>query len=212
MFNQGKKNIILYSNCCTGQNRNRYMLTMLWYACSKLNLDSIQHKFLQIGHSFNEGDSMHSAIERASRHIHVYTPTHWGLVIQSASHKRKYMVKKMMPKDLLDFKKFSRCLIHLEKDADKNKISWLKIRSFRIAQDDPNKVYIKYSFDGQPVVLDLFKKGRRASDAPTVANIELRKLDALRIDADKYKDLLKICEIKIIPFIHHDYYKNIAHK
>ena len=103
----------MYSDCCTGQNRNRYMLTMLWYACSKLKLDSIEHKFLQTGHTFNEGDSMHLAIEIASKHIDVYTPTHWGVVIQSASHKRKYMVKEMLTRDLLDFKELSQCLVNM---------------------------------------------------------------------------------------------------
>ena len=64
---------------------------------------------------------MHSAIERASKHIDVYTPTHWGVVIQSASHKRKYMVKEMLTRDLLDFKELRQCLVNLEKDEDKNK-------------------------------------------------------------------------------------------
>ena len=49
------------------------MHTMLWYAWSKLKLDYIKHKSLQTGHKFNEGDIIHSAIERASKHIDVYT-------------------------------------------------------------------------------------------------------------------------------------------
>ena len=44
---------------------------------------------------------MHSAIEKASEHIDIYTPTHWGLVIQSALHKGQYMVKDMHDKGLI---------------------------------------------------------------------------------------------------------------
>ena len=71
--------------------------------------------------------------------------------------------------------------------------------------------HIKYSSEGETVVLDLFKKGRRVSDVPNIANIELSHLDPVEIDSDKYKDLSKMCDLKIIPEAHHDYYKNIGH-
>ena len=80
MANKGMRNIILYSYCCTGQNRNRYILTMLWYACTKLKLDSIEHRFLQTGYTLNEGGSMHSAIEKASEHIDISIPPLIGVL------------------------------------------------------------------------------------------------------------------------------------
>ena len=62
---RGEK-VIMYSDNCTGQNKNRYFVTMLWYALQKFGMLSISQKYLEKGHAFIEGDSMHSAVESAS--------------------------------------------------------------------------------------------------------------------------------------------------
>ena len=70
---EGKK-VIMYSDNCTGQNKNRYFLTKLWYAIQKFGMLSICQKHLEKGHTFSEGDSMHSAVESARRNNKIYTP------------------------------------------------------------------------------------------------------------------------------------------
>lgn len=186
-------------------------MTMLWFAVSKMDFEYIEQKFLLTGHTFNEGDSVHSAIEKASSNVDVYTPTHWGMVIRSASHRRQYIVKEIMTEDFFDFKDLSKNLLNFEVDTEGNKVSWLKIRSIKIKKCNPNVAEIKYGVDSPPVTLNLFQKGRRSMDFPDINNLQLKPLQPLKIDSDKHRHLMKMCEKKIIPRAHHDYYENIPH-
>lgn len=68
---------MLYSDNCTGQNKNRYLLAMCIHAVQTLDIPSISHKFLIVGHTQNEGDIMPSAIERqlkkaTKKHLFMY--------------------------------------------------------------------------------------------------------------------------------------------
>jgi hypothetical protein len=46
------KHVILYSDCCTGQNRNQYITAGLLHALQNSgNLETIEQKFLESGHT-----------------------------------------------------------------------------------------------------------------------------------------------------------------
>ena len=68
------KHVILYSDACSGQNRNQFTATALMHAVVNLpTVEIIDHKFLESGHTQMECDSMHSAIEFAkkkNRYLH----------------------------------------------------------------------------------------------------------------------------------------------
>ena len=53
------KPIIFYSGNCTGQNKNKFIVSLYMYAVMSYNIPSISHKFLITGHTQNEGDHMH---------------------------------------------------------------------------------------------------------------------------------------------------------
>lgn len=61
------KEIILYSDNCSGQNKNKFIVCLYLYAVQKLDIPKITHKFLITGHSQNEGDNMHSLIEKQKK-------------------------------------------------------------------------------------------------------------------------------------------------
>lgn len=63
----GEGNVILYSDNCAGQNKNKYIASVYSYAVSKYNFSSITHKFFIVGHSQNEVDSIHSVIEKEKK-------------------------------------------------------------------------------------------------------------------------------------------------
>ena len=66
--------VILYSDCCSGQNRNRYMFTALLYALQECpNIKKIEQKFLVSGHTDMEVDSVHSAIDFAQKTVSMYS-------------------------------------------------------------------------------------------------------------------------------------------
>jgi hypothetical protein len=42
---------------------------MLWFAIQMFDLKSIEHKYLEKGHTQNENDSVHAALETANRNV-----------------------------------------------------------------------------------------------------------------------------------------------
>ena len=68
---------------------------MLWYCLQKFDLSSIEHKYLEKGHTFNENDSAHSAIENASRNVPVYTTPQWAATVRKSRPKSKSKKKNL---------------------------------------------------------------------------------------------------------------------
>lgn len=83
-----KLDVILYSDNCGGQQKNRFLISMYLYAVTNYDhLNSITHKYLITRHSQNEGDSAHSLIERAIKRSlksgPIYVPDQYVSVIRT---------------------------------------------------------------------------------------------------------------------------------
>lgn len=81
-----KLDIDFYSDNCCGQQKNQYIIALYVYAVYHLDfLKSITHKFLIKGHTQNEGDNVHSLIERgvskALKSGPIYTPDQYVHII-----------------------------------------------------------------------------------------------------------------------------------
>ena len=97
--------VILYSDSCSGQNRNQYIAYALRYALSKIeHIKTIDQKFLESGHTQMECDSMHSAIEYAKKRTSVYVPSQWDTIMQMARRQNPYTVIPLSFSDMKDFK------------------------------------------------------------------------------------------------------------
>lgn len=83
MANQGVIDFWLYSDNCSGQNRNKNILSVFLYASAKFNI-SIKHTFLEVGHTQNEGDSVYATIEKFAKNQKIYTPEDWIELIKRA--------------------------------------------------------------------------------------------------------------------------------
>ncbi|KAJ8876912.1 hypothetical protein PR048_021361 [Dryococelus australis] len=65
--------IITYSDTAQDQNRNQYIAAVM-YTINKLqNVETINVKFMEFGHSYLEVDSMHATTEWACHHRQVFT-------------------------------------------------------------------------------------------------------------------------------------------
>ena len=70
--------VILYSDTCTGQNRNQYVSAALMNAvCQVPNIKIIDQKCLERGQTHMECDSMHAAIEFVKKNTEAYVPSEW---------------------------------------------------------------------------------------------------------------------------------------
>lgn len=90
--------VIFYSDNCVGQNKNRIVVSMYLYAMCHTKINSITHKYLTVGHTQNESDSMHSVIEMAKKRAlksgSIYIPAQWPPLIRTARKEgQPYKVK-----------------------------------------------------------------------------------------------------------------------
>lgn len=68
--------IVLYSDTCGGQNRNRIICTAILSFLSKAtSIKKVTQKFFESGHSHMECDSMHSAIEKSVENQEIELPS-----------------------------------------------------------------------------------------------------------------------------------------
>ena len=104
------KDVIFYSDNCPGQNKNRAIPAAFLYAVEKFNVNSITHKFLPVGHTQNEGDMVHSLIEKQKkltlRSGPVSVPAQWVTVIQTSKKRgNPFIVNEINTEDVKDIKK-----------------------------------------------------------------------------------------------------------
>ena len=208
------KCVKLLSDSCGGQNRNRPFLAMLWWAAQTFDFEEIHHTFFVRGHSENESDSIHSRIERASKHIEVFTTNQWATVIQGAKkNKPFYVVNEMVSQDFLAFKKMTKDIPNMNKSTDRENINYLKIRTYSVRKGDTNVSVKSSMLDSEFKQMNLLQSGRRSSldIMETVAKINPVRLHnaQLGIDRQKSKNLVEMCEKGIIPLAYHCFYKSL---
>lgn len=81
--------LVFYSDNCSGQQKNKFMVAMYYYMIVKFpQIKSITHKYLITGHTQNEGDSVHSVIERQIKRAlkagPIYIPAQYAQLIRTA--------------------------------------------------------------------------------------------------------------------------------
>ena len=103
--------ISLFSDTCSGQNRNQFIAALFLFIVQNSNLIVIQHNFLESDNSYMEADSIHSAIENAKRNVPVYTMHDWLNIFRLARSNRgrnkrsdQYNVHELKYNDSFDLK------------------------------------------------------------------------------------------------------------
>ena len=213
----GKKRFIFYSDNCSSQNKNKFYISMLWYAMNKFSLRSVEHKYLIAGHTQNENDSVHATIENISRKKEVYSTQQWAAVIRMARSNKGYHVKEMCVKDFFDFKLVAENLKNFELDENKEKVYLSDIKLMKITADEPNKVTFKTEYH-QGIFRKMNLLGRlnlkSCEKSINAKNIELVNIrnTLIPISQQKYDDLVTLCASGIVPRVHHMFYILLPHE
>ncbi|KAK6182763.1 hypothetical protein SNE40_010374 [Patella caerulea] len=101
---EGYTRVILYSDSCGGQNRNRLMCTaLIHFLCNAKNIKIIEQKFFETGHSQNECDSMHSCIERQFSKSNVFLPSGFQQHMKNANKRKPYNISELGFDSFYDF-------------------------------------------------------------------------------------------------------------
>lgn len=74
------------------------MLAALVYAINELDLDAIDQKFLETGHTLMECDSMHRFIEQLRKKIgaEIYVPSDWLNIIRAARTRKPFVIREFI--------------------------------------------------------------------------------------------------------------------
>jgi len=202
------KHVTIYSDCCSGQNRNQYVCALLLYAVHKLNnIDVIDHKFLIPGHTMMECDSMHSAIEHAQRHLAIYSLHEWVNVIKSARRYRPYAVKSVEVSDFKNLKSLAAKLVKNRRNLTSGgEINWLNIRWIRVMKDHPNMIFLKTDFD--QAEFDCLSQPKQEWQKLQLTKAYRKELP---ISAAKYADLITMVKKEEIPKEYSDFYTCLPH-
>lgn len=205
------KHVTLYSDNCTGQNHNQYVLTALYQALSdSQSLETVEHKFLTTGHTEMEVDSMHSTIEYAKRHVKIHIPDDWHNIFRMARRNNPYHVIALQHADFIDFKAINKELNFTFKvDTLGKQVKWQRICYLQLRKEDRNRLYFKYNFY-EAFSIVKFTKTTRRSKSKTIDVQDYKLYDALvPISKQKKDDLLKLCHQGIIPELYHSWYNNL---
>ncbi|XP_075986434.1 uncharacterized protein LOC142983446 [Anticarsia gemmatalis] len=196
-----KLHIIFYSDNCCGQQKNQFIFSMYIYAVKNLpNIQSITHKFLIKGHTQNEGDSVHSTIEKQIKKTlksgPIYVPDQYITAIREAKKKgKKYEVKEMSHTEFYDIKSLQEYKLSKNTEGETIKINDIKIIKIEKTEESTGtKVSYKTSY-----VQEEFKEVKLQSQRR--ARPTLKRLYTARIPLAERKkeDLTSLIRQRAIP-------------
>lgn len=92
------------SDNCAGQNGNRIVFALYLLAAKEFGV-TVTHRFMEKGHTQNEGDSVHALVERESERRMIYVPDEWFFLVRWAKTEgMPYNVREMTSQDFYNFK------------------------------------------------------------------------------------------------------------
>lgn len=202
---------IFYSDNCGGQNRNRFLFSMWEYAAFALKV-KITHRFLERGHTQNEGDSMHACIENSKKGKTIYVPVQWITLVRCAKVTGKpYLVTEVSNEDFLNFKGIVEDKSYnWTKTVDGCQIRWSCIKEIMVTFDKPFILSIKYNLTSPDfIIIDIKQKKQKGRYQPRCLPVQAYT-EKIAIDKAKYNDLISLCEMGLIPTTYHTFYKSLT--
>ena len=191
------KNVKIFSDCCSGQNRNRNIVAFFMYMCHYFGISEWEHTYMESGHSYLPNDRDFAAIEKAAkRSTHIYSFEEWITVVKEARKAKPYKIIEMNNKFI--------SVKDLIKTNKKMNIRFMKLNWFRVTNATKT---VAFTLKDDPGV-------KTCDLSDWVADFESLELPSLStthpITAAKYQDLMSL--LPFIPSVHHDFYKKLSHQ
>ncbi|KAF0749901.1 Uncharacterized protein FWK35_00022965 [Aphis craccivora] len=185
---QNLNEISLYSDTCSGQNRNQYIAALfLFVVNNSQNINILTHNFMESGHSYMEVDT------RSNRRKKSSSP---------------YSVQELKYTDFMDLRSLAGTIMK-NRSVDENgeKVNWLKIKVMRYEKSNPSAIKFKYNYsDEEFKIIRVGGRGRPPKCPQTLKQLYTKQIP---ISDAKKNDLLKLCNTEAVPKEFHEWYKNI---
>ncbi|CAG4936700.1 unnamed protein product [Parnassius apollo] len=194
--------ITIWSDGCGYQNRNIKLSNALLELSIKTKV-IIEQKYLEVGHTFMEVDSIHSTIEQKLRNRReVYTPADYIPIIQSARQRpRPYETIYCSSDDFYAFQ-----AVYYKSIRPGNKIGDPCVNDVVAFQYTPNGI-IHYKLRFQDEWAELPVRPKRLESLPDHPKLYTGPIP---IEASKYTHLQELKEL--IPQDYRQFYENLVHK
>lgn len=195
------RRLLLYSDCCPSQNRNKIVISCIQKCLEKCNnLEMIQLNYLLPGHAYMPGESMHSVIEKSLQNTHIWTPSQWALVFGLARKSLKqYTVTSLTHNNFMDWEGF------VQNDFDRLSSKLSKVRTVTLKKSVPRTLYMKYSMHPEAETEEIIFPEELKQNY-----LKRAYISKLPISIKKQEDFNKMCSLKIIPEAYHSDYLNLS--
>lgn len=213
--NDDNLEIVLYSDNCCGQQKNKFIMGMYLYAVQKFKIKSITHKFLIRGHTQNEGDNVHSVIEksikRALKSGPIYIPTDYVRLIRSAKKTgNPYKVTELSYEDFVDLKKLSEQIgSNFNKTSNNEQIKTSELKVFKVQKTDPGIIFVKTTYEQKDYgQINVNNTRRRQESISTIKCVPAYK-KKMEISAIKKAHIKSLISAKSIPTLYKPIYDSM---
>lgn len=190
---------VLFSDGCSAQNRNVNLSNLLQFVAIKYNT-TIYQKYLTVGHTQMECDSVHSTIERKKKAKEMYVPADFVRIIAEArTFPEPYKVTYL---DHSFFKNFSK-INYYKSIRPGIKSGDPQVTDLKCIKYDSTGMYFKLDFDND------WTLSPQRKPKINISKIILKSLyeTSIPLPIKKYKDLQSLK--KIIPKDYHSFYDNL---
>ncbi|CAG9767658.1 unnamed protein product [Ceutorhynchus assimilis] len=219
--------IVLYSDNCGAQQKNRYLIALLMYAVQKYKIKAVTHKYLIVGHTQNEGDATHSVIEkqvtRALKSGPIFVPDQFVMLIRVAKKKGSpYFVKELSHDDFVDVKQLMADTgINFNVNTKGEQVFISNLRIVRVEKNQPFLFFYKMSYTeseewksvdvrGNAMVKKTTRRSESASTRlNTLPTLNKAYKSKLTINENKKKDLKFLLEKNFIPNYYKGFYESL---
>lgn len=196
------KNIVLFSDGPSGQNKNNTMVRFLLNLVDNKKFETISHYFPVRGHSFMPCDRSFGCVKRLIRRSdRVYIPEQYMSLIEKASNAGKFLVKQINTDTILSFKtwwlgKYKKVCYSDEtskpgvKVKDRSSFKVSSYRHFEYNSQNPGKVTVRKYIDS--FASETFTFSISGSTVPSLPTAKAYPAGRVPINSNKIKDLTKL--------------------
>lgn len=176
---------------------------------------SITHKFLIRGHTQNEGDNVHSLIEKEVKKTlksgPIYTSSQYVALIRNAQKSGKpFKVMELSYDFFIDLKSLQdQWGYNFNEDDERNQVSWNDIKVLKLVKDQPFMFFFKTSYTQENFKCVNMRNKRKRM--PNLDDVSIPKLytHKIKLSENKKKGLSELLRKNLIPGFYTDYYKSL---
>lgn len=210
-YAKNHQRIILYSDCCGGQNRNIKMaLTFLKYVNSPHNkTEVIDHKFLEPGHSYLPNDSDFGLIEKKAHLQREISSFHDWVDIVKTAKRKPFQVLVMQHEDFLSTASLENCVTKRKYTIDGRHVNWLNMKWMRFQRGTSFTIKFKETHNNDMNFYSVNLQKGLGRPLNSLADIEQGKLYTTRrqVSEQKKKDMIDL--LHFISPSRHAFFKNL---